>query len=140
MLMRCLALLAIIASFGLGKSFLKYLHIFLIFKCQLLVIQYHFLFQRLLNFSLIFFSDPCDGFRCYQGHYVPTLNYNYSVPVICSQVVIQCMVVERPLFVEGKIIFLSSVPPFWVKKFLDPFCFACTLGLLPCLCLTSPLS
>ena len=35
--------------------------------------------------------------------------------------------------------FINDKWPFYVKKFLDPFCFACTLGLLPCLC-TSPQS
>ena len=51
-------------------------------------------------------------------------------------------------FVFNNVIETRLVPalygPFYVekleaslKKFLDPFCFACTLGPLPCLCLTS---
>ena len=111
MLIRCLALLAIIASFGLGKESFKYITYFSYFPVHVPAFSnivsyamYKAHFWK-LSIDLIFFSDPCDGLMCYQGHYVPTLNYNYSTKVECSIMVIQCMVVERPLFVEGKIIF-----------------------------------
>ena len=45
---------------------------------------------------------PCNGYRCYAGHYIPQLEgYNTTEPKGCSQVVIQCMTTMKPIHVDG---------------------------------------
>jgi len=58
-------------------------------------------YLAILAIIAIFSIGPSYGYRCYQGYYIPSLEYNNTKAISCPQVVIQCMIAERPLEVEG---------------------------------------
>jgi len=58
-------------------------------------------FAAILAIIATFSFGPCYGYRCYKGYYIPSLEYNNTKAISCPQVVIQCMIAERPLEVEG---------------------------------------